>query len=71
MWLFPRRSTRSVPYYKKGGVIKCILVNDSDKDLCVYYGDRFMQGVITNYYIVEDDSPMNDSRNGGIGSTGL
>ena len=57
-------------YYKKGGVIKCILVNDSDKDLCVFEGDRFMQGIIVNYYTVEGDSPISEERNGGIGSTG-
>lgn len=58
-------------YYKKGGVIKCILVNDGDKDLFVFAGDRFMQGVITNYYTVENDSVINATREGGIGSTGL
>ena len=58
-------------YYKRGGVIKCILVNDGDDDLHVSMGDRFMQGIIVNYYIVENDSPINDSRDGGIGSTGL
>ena len=57
-------------YYKKGGVIKCILVNESDEDFHVRKGDRFMQGVITNYYTVENDEIMNSSRIGGIGSTG-
>lgn len=33
-------------------------------------GDRFMQGIIVNYGIVDNDSPINDSRTGGFGSTG-
>lgn len=33
-------------------------------------GDRFMQGIILNYSITDDDDPLQDSRNGGFGSTG-
>ena len=33
-------------------------------------GDRFMQGIILNYSIIDDDDPLQDSRNGGFGSTG-
>ena len=33
-------------------------------------GDRFMQGIILNYNIVNDDDPIGSGRTGGFGSTG-
>ena len=33
-------------------------------------GDRFMQGIISLYFITDEDSPISDDRNGGFGSTG-
>ena len=33
-------------------------------------GDRFMQGIIMNYNIVNDDDPIGSGRTGGFGSTG-
>ena len=50
--------------------IKCILYNDSDKDFFVSEGDRYMQGIILQYFKVDDDS-QDAIRDGGIGSTGI
>ena len=33
-------------------------------------GDRFMQGIIMKYDVVDNDAPIKDKRNGGFGSTG-
>lgn len=33
-------------------------------------GDRFMQGIIVKYGIVENDDPIAGKRTGGFGSTG-
>ena len=33
-------------------------------------GDRIGQGTFSQYLIVDDDVPVNESRNGGYGSTG-
>ena len=33
-------------------------------------GDRFMQGIILKYDIVDNDDPIKSERNGGFGSTG-
>lgn len=33
-------------------------------------GDRFMQGIILNYNVVNSDKPINGKRKGGFGSTG-
>lgn len=33
-------------------------------------GDRFMQGIILNYNVVNSDKPMKGKRKGGFGSTG-
>ena len=49
--------------------IRCILVNDSDEDFIVKKGDRYMQGIIVEYFLVDDDS-QDTIRDGGIGSTG-
>ena len=32
-------------------------------------GDRFMQGIIMNYAVIDDDRPTKRERNGGFGST--
>lgn len=40
------------------------------KDLELNHGDRFIQGIITNFCIVNGDEPTNKMRTGGMGSTG-
>ena len=49
--------------------MKCKLRNDSDNDLVIKKGDKYMQGVIVQYYVTDDDNATG-IRNGGIGSTG-
>lgn len=51
------------------GHIFAKLVNGGDKVISVKRGDAFMQGIIVQYFITEDDNTK-DMRNGGIGSTG-
>ena len=41
----------------------------SDNDLVIKKGDKYMQGVIVQYYVADDDNATG-VRNGGIGSTG-
>ena len=49
--------------------MKCKLRNDSDKDFVIEKGDKYMQGVIVQYFVSDDDN-VTTVRNGGIGSTG-
>ncbi len=49
--------------------MKCKLRNDSDNDLIIKKGDKYMQGVIVKYYTADDDNATG-VRTGGIGSTG-
>lgn len=49
--------------------MKCKLRNDSDKDLIIKKGDKYMQGVIVQYFVTDDDDATG-VRTGGIGSTG-
>ena len=39
------------------------------KTVIIKQGERFMQGVISTYDLVEDDLPKSDKRTGGVGST--
>ena len=50
--------------------MKCKLKNDSDNDLIIKAGEHYMQGVITNYIIADNEVPPTEVRDGGIGSTG-
>ena len=50
--------------------IQCKLVNDSQNDIRVEKGDRYMQGVFVHFGIVDGDDPINKTRSGGMGSTG-
>lgn len=50
--------------------IKCKLKNDSDTDLLIKAGEHYMQGIITNFITVDNETPPEQERNGGIGSTG-
>lgn len=49
--------------------IKVAVKNDSNNDYIIKKGDRYMQGVIVKYYLMDDDEPMLEKRDGGIGST--
>lgn len=50
--------------------MKCKLKNDSDQDLIIKAGDHYMQGMITSYFLVDNEIPPTDARVSGIGSTG-
>lgn len=50
--------------------MKCKLKNDSDQDLFIKAGDHYMQGMITSYFLVDNEIPPTDARVSGIGSTG-
>lgn len=51
--------------------IHCKLKNDSDKDLIIKKGDKFMQGIFMQYFTESDENTSHMvERNGGIGSTG-
>ena len=49
--------------------MKCKLRNDSDKDFVIEKGDKYMQGVIIQYFVADGDN-VTAVRTGGIGSTG-
>ena len=50
------------------GHIMFQLMNITDKDVNISYGDRIGQGVVTNFYVTEDDTATGE-RLGGFGST--
>lgn len=50
-----------------GHIFVC-LQNESDKDVVIKKGDRFVQGIFQPFLITDDDNTT-ISRNGGIGST--
>ena len=41
-----------------------------DRNMCLQDGDRFIQGVLVQHGITNNDSPLCDKRSGGFGSTG-
>lgn len=49
--------------------MKCKLRNDSDKDFVIEEGDKYMQGIIVQYYLADNDDTTG-VRSSGIGSTG-
>lgn len=53
---------------KNEGNIGFSLVNNSDKQVIIQQGEKFMQGVITKYFITDDDTAKK-VREGGFGST--
>ncbi len=53
---------------KNEGNIGFSLVNNSDKQVIIQQGEKFMQGVITRFYTTEDDNAKR-TREGGFGST--
>ena len=50
------------------GNIGFALVNNSDKQIIIQQGEKFMQGVIVKYYTTDDDTTTKE-RKGGFGST--
>ena len=52
------------------GNICTALTNMGDKIYKVNAGDKIMQGVFIKYLIVDNDKPISQQRNGGIGSSG-
>lgn len=50
------------------GHIMFQLMNITDKEVHINYGDKIGQGVVTNFYITEDDAATGE-RLGGFGST--
>lgn len=57
-------------YSDNEGHIFIKLVNCGDKDMKIYAGDKFVQGIFIEYGITVDDN-VRTKRNGGLGSTGL
>ena len=55
-------------YSDNEGHIMIKLVNRGNKELTIKQGTAFAQGVITEYFTVDDDNATK-TRNGGIGST--
>lgn len=51
------------------GHILAVLQNNSDRDFIINSGDSFMQGIIMQYFTVDDDN-SDAERVGGYGSTG-
>ena len=46
-----------------------MLKNNGTEPFIVKKGDHFAQGIITQYFITDDDMPRSRSRDGGFGST--
>jgi dUTP pyrophosphatase len=49
--------------------IKLLMVNHGEKAFEIKRGDRVAQGVFTKYLKVDDDTPVENLRQGGFGST--
>lgn len=52
------------------GHIMFQLMNITDKEVQINYGDKIGQGIVTNFYTAEDDAATGE-RLGGFGSTSL
>lgn len=55
---------------KNEGHIMVNLVNESGKPIYIGRGDKFCQGLFIPYLKTDDDCPINQTRVGGIGSSG-
>lgn len=53
---------------KNEGNIGFSLVNNSDRQVIIQQGEKFMQGIIMKYFTTEDDNTTK-TREGGFGST--
>ena len=52
------------------GNIGIFLVNDTDEPIEIKAGERVAQGIFLNYLTVDYDTPLNETRAGGFGSSG-
>lgn len=52
------------------GHILLPLKNNGSKTVTINMGDKIVQGIFTNYYIIDNDKPLRLKRTGGVGSTG-
>lgn len=52
------------------GNIGFALLNTSGVGVEIKRGDRICQGIFSKYYITDDDAPLSEVREGGIGSSG-
>lgn len=50
--------------------IKVKFRNYSDNDVIIKAGEKCMQGIIMQYFTVDDEDEVSTERSGGIGSTG-
>lgn len=51
------------------GNIVVKLTNNGSKELEIKVGDRFCQGIITQFFVVDKDIALKKKRKGGVGST--
>lgn len=49
--------------------MQALLTNNSDKEISIKAGERYMQGLIMKYFVTDDDC-TDGIRKGGFGSTG-
>lgn len=56
-------------YWKSENEGHIMLKIIADKKFFIKRGDRIAQGVILPYFVVDDDKPLSEIRNGGFGST--
>ena len=52
------------------GNIMCAIYNFGTEPQTIKSGERFVQGVFCKYLITDNDNPINQTRSGGIGSSG-
>ena len=52
------------------GNIICALYNYGKEEVVIEAGDRVVQAVLMPYYIMDNDTYLNEERIGGIGSSG-
>lgn len=52
------------------GNIMFALYNYGSEEQFIKAGERVAQGVITSYFVADDDQPLSQTRTGGIGSSG-
>lgn len=53
------------------GNISIALTNFGSEPQCFKKGERIAQGVFVKYLVTDDDKPLSQIRNGGIGSSGV
>jgi len=52
-----------------GNEIKLLVLNLGDEDFVIQRGDRIAQGIFSRYLKADDDTPVENLRQGGFGST--